>query len=65
VSNDIQLDCIWGARAIAKAINKGEKATYHLLEKKLIPARKIGEQWVARRSELERHFTAQEDGSPR
>lgn len=37
----------WGAKAIAREINKTPRATFHLLEKGQIPgSRKIGEQWV-------------------
>jgi hypothetical protein len=40
---DEPVGLIHGVRAIAKAINKSERATYHLLEKGLLPgAFKLG-----------------------
>lgn len=50
------LDLIWGAAAIAALIGKTPRATFHLLERGAIPARKIGNQWVASRKKLEQHF---------
>jgi hypothetical protein len=38
---------VWGARAIGKVIGRPERATYHLLESELIPAKKVGDSWVA------------------
>jgi hypothetical protein len=38
---------IWGADAIGKVIGRTGKQTVYLLEKGLIPARKIGDRWVA------------------
>ena len=52
------LDLAWGCAEIARVIRKTPKATYHLLSRGRLPARKEGGEWVARRSELERHFTA-------
>ncbi|KQU95198.1 hypothetical protein ASC68_18780 [Devosia sp. Root105] len=43
---------IWGARAIAAAIGKTPRATFHLLERGELPARKVGHQWVADRDAL-------------
>jgi hypothetical protein len=38
---------VWGARDIGKEIGKPTRATYHLLEKGLLPATKIGGQWAS------------------
>ena len=38
---------IWGAEAIAHEINKPVRATYHLLEQGLLPAKKVGGSWVS------------------
>jgi len=56
---EAELDLIWGAAAIGKVIRKGRSATYHLLEQGRLPAKKVGEQWVSRRSELERALSAE------
>ncbi|RVD35609.1 DNA-binding protein [Mesorhizobium sp. M4A.F.Ca.ET.020.02.1.1] len=38
---------LWGAKAIGEEIGLTERQTYHKLEKGLLPAKKIGDQWVA------------------
>jgi hypothetical protein len=51
------LDLLWGAEAIAKALNlKNRRQAFHLLEGGKIPATKIGSQWVASRKKLKKHF---------
>jgi hypothetical protein len=50
------LDLVWGAPAIAKAIGATLRATYHMLEAGKLPARQIGSRWVASRSALAKHF---------
>jgi hypothetical protein len=64
---DLSDDLVWGAEAIGAEINKGARATYYMLERKLIPAAKIGESWVASRRKLRAHFAALMDpnGIPR
>jgi hypothetical protein len=51
---DDNSDIIWSARGIARAINRNERATYHLLQQGRLPARRVGKQWVASRNELRR-----------
>jgi hypothetical protein len=36
---------VWGAKNIAKIINRNERQTFHLLEAGRIDATKIGSQW--------------------
>ncbi|TGS89482.1 DNA-binding protein [Mesorhizobium sp. M3A.F.Ca.ET.174.01.1.1] len=38
---------VWGAKAIGQEINRSERQTYHMLEQGLLPAKKVGDQWVA------------------
>lgn len=45
-------DILWGADAIAKAINRSRRETFYLLEKKAIPARKVGGRYAASRQAL-------------
>jgi hypothetical protein len=45
ISGDLDAP-LWGAAAIAKVINRPTRATFHLLEKGLLPARKLGGSWV-------------------
>ena len=49
-------DLLWGARRIAEEIGVPARKAYYLLENGLIPARKIGRDWCARRSVLNQHF---------
>jgi hypothetical protein len=45
-------DLLWGCRAIAKAIGRSERATFHMLEAGALPARKVMGRWVASRRDL-------------
>jgi hypothetical protein len=45
-------DVVWGGEAIAKVIKRKPAATFHLLERDQLPARKVGKMWVASRSRL-------------
>lgn len=47
-----QLDLIWGAEAIAKVIGRTPRVTFHLLASGSIPAKKVGDRWVAERGKL-------------
>jgi|RhiMethySRZTD1v2_1073278.scaffolds.fasta_scaffold1647091_2 hypothetical protein len=49
-------DVIWGANGIASVINTTPKRAYYLLEKKELPAKKIGGRWCSTRGRLLRHF---------
>lgn len=50
------IDLIWGCKAIAKAIGRTERATYHMLETGDLPGRQVGNRWVASRKALEAFF---------
>jgi hypothetical protein len=45
-------DIVWGARAIAAVINRGERETYFLLEHDVLPAVRVGRKWSASRARL-------------
>jgi hypothetical protein len=45
-------DIIWGATSIANEINVSRRKAFYLLERGLIPAKKIGDSWVSTRSAL-------------
>jgi len=45
-------DVVWGAANIGRVINRPPRQTFYLLEKGLLPARKIGDAWVSTRTEL-------------
>jgi hypothetical protein len=50
------LDLIWEVSAISKVIGRTERQTFGMLEKGLLPARKVGGRWVAERGKLLRFF---------
>jgi hypothetical protein len=50
------LELVWGAEAIAGLIGSTPRKTFHMLEKGLIPAKKVGNRWVAERGKLLRFF---------
>ena len=52
-----RLDLLWGAKAIADEIGVDPRQAFHMLETRLIPAKKIGARWVAERGQLRAFFT--------
>lgn len=51
-SNVEKFELIWGIGEIATAIGQSFSATAYMLQQGQIPARKVGERWVAERGEL-------------
>jgi hypothetical protein len=47
---------IWGADAIARAINRAPRATYHLLENGHLDADRVGGRWVSTPRRLREQF---------
>jgi hypothetical protein len=43
---------IWGAEAIGSVIGKNRRQTFWLLQNGMLPARKVGAQWVSERKAL-------------
>ena len=56
ITDKSETDLIWGASAIAKAIGRTDRQTFHMLEKGILPAKKVGGRWVAERGQLLRFF---------
>ncbi len=50
------LDLIWEVSAIAKVIGRTDRQTFGMLEKGLLPAKKVGGRWVAERGKLRAFF---------
>jgi hypothetical protein len=50
------LGLLWGAEAIAAFIGRDRRQTFYLLQTKKLPAKKIGDQWVATKKDLQAHF---------
>jgi hypothetical protein len=46
----------WGAKAIGRVINRTERQAFHLLEKGLLPATKVGQCWVSTPRKLLDHL---------
>jgi hypothetical protein len=52
------IDLIWGCKAIAEAIGRTERQTFHLLSNKAIrSARRVGGRWCCDRGALHAEFT--------
>ncbi len=51
------LDLIWGAGAIAKVIGRSPRATFDMLDKGELPAKKVNGRWVIERNKLVTFFT--------
>ena len=56
------LDLLWGAEAIGHALDINARKAFHLLEKKAIPAKKVGGRWVASRRGLHKFFAEALEG---
>jgi hypothetical protein len=52
-SNEKRLRGVWGAEPIAAKTGVSLRKAYYLLEKGLIPARKVGSSWQTTEGELE------------
>lgn len=50
---------LWGVEAIAPVVNRSERATYHLLNKKQLPAKKVGGKWVSTKRQLLMHLVGE------
>ncbi|MEY9167094.1 hypothetical protein ABIE78_005213 [Sinorhizobium fredii] len=53
-------DLLWGACAIAREIGRGERATYYLLERGELPAKKVCGRWVSTKSKLRRYLAGEQ-----
>lgn len=51
-ANGQKLELIWGAEDIAKLIGRTPRVTFHLLTTGALPAKKVGNRWVAERGKL-------------
>jgi hypothetical protein len=59
VEEETSHDCLWGAEEIARVINLTPRQTWYLLEKHLLPAKKIGGRWTASRRALLAHLSGE------
>lgn len=56
-----EISLVWGCTDIAEMIGRSERQTFYLLESGSIPARKVGNRWVADRNKLVNHFLTGEN----
>lgn len=54
------IDLVWGAVEIGKEIKRNPRQTFHLLEAGLLPAKKVGNQWVSERGKLRAFFLGED-----
>lgn len=52
VTQHTPTELIWGASAIARVIGRTDRQTFHMLQNGQLPAKKIGDRWVAERGQL-------------
>jgi hypothetical protein len=50
--DDEALDLIWGIENIGRLIGRTVPQTYHMLRTGKLPAKQVGERWVASRQKL-------------
>jgi hypothetical protein len=54
-------EILWGAQAIGEVIGRSTRATYHMLEQGLLPAKKVGPKlWCASRRKLLEALTGED-----
>ena len=46
------LDLLWGIEAISKVIGRGYQQTSYMLRTGKLPAKQVGERWVASRKKM-------------
>ena len=51
-TEESSLDLIWGAEEIGKVIGRSARATFDMLEKSQLPAKKVNGRWVIARQKL-------------
>lgn len=51
------LDLVWGLAAISKVIGRTSRQTHYMLSTGKLPARQVGNRWVAERSNLIAFFS--------
>ena len=56
LNQTVPLDLIWGADAIAEVIGRSRRITYDMLDKGHLPAKQVGNRWVAERGKLVNFF---------
>ena len=55
-AGDNELDLVWGIEEIGKLIGRTYPQTHYLLRTGKLPAKQVGERWVASRAKLAAFF---------
>ena len=55
-------EVLWGAKAIAAAIDRDVRQTFHMLGNGYLPANKVGRIWVSTRNRLRQVIAGESDG---
>ncbi|RWK79660.1 MAG: DNA-binding protein [Mesorhizobium sp.] len=58
--NSDALDLVWEVEEIAKLIGRSPRQTFHLLASGQLPAKKVGNRWVAERGKLRAFFLGED-----
>ena len=53
---DSPIDLVWGIAAIARLIGRSERHTYDMCASGHLPARQVGNRWVAKREAIVKFF---------
>lgn len=56
IDGNAKLELIWGADEIGKIIGRTPRVTFHLLTTGALPAKKVGNRWVAEKGKLMSFF---------
>ena len=54
---------VWGAKAIGKVVGITERQAFYLLEKKLLPGQKVGNQHVSTKGQLKAKILGNVEGA--
>lgn len=55
-NRDDDLELVWGLQAISKIIGRTVRQTHYMLSTGKLPAKQVGNRWVAERGQLVRFF---------
>lgn len=59
-TTELKDDLVWGARAIAQEIGRGERQTFYMLERGELPAKKVCGRWVGSKAKLRTHLAGEQ-----
>jgi hypothetical protein len=63
MNNNDDIDILWGAEAIGKALGISGRRAHYLIEKRELPVKRIGGRWCITRARLREFFEANADAA--